>query len=114
MELNEAIFQRDGILRKKELRGELKKDEIIKAIAEYYEMDPDIKVICENGLKSTCLYLIKKHTGMTNRKIGEMLGGMNYSAVSKAYQRYSAKLNGDRSLRKMMRAIENKMSHVEA
>ena len=42
------------------------------------------------------------------------MGGMNYSAVSKVFQRYRTKLKGYRSLRKIMKTIENQMSHVEA
>jgi len=28
--------------------------------------------------------LMKKHTGLTNRKVGELIGGISYAAVSKA------------------------------
>ncbi len=42
--------------------------------------------------------MIKKHTGVTNRQIGEYFQGLSYSAVAKIYQRFTGKLQGDSRL----------------
>jgi len=63
--------------------------------------------------KFLLLYLIKKHTGATNKAIGEVFGGITYSAVSKQYQRFIKELKGNRKLKKEMHKIERGMSNVK-
>ena len=52
----------------------------------------------------------EKHTGITNRRAGELLGNISYSAVAKAYWRFSEKLKKDKALRKKVAGI---MSNVK-
>ncbi|MBI4697768.1 MAG: hypothetical protein HY758_02330 [Nitrospirae bacterium] len=56
----------------------------------------------------------KKHTGATNKKIGELFGGISYSAVSKLYQRFTKELEGNRILQRKIDGIEKGMSNVKA
>lgn len=55
---------------------------------------------------------MKKHAELTNRKIGELIDGISYAAVSKAYHRVDIKLKGDKSLVKVIKQLEDRMSHV--
>jgi len=41
---------------------------------------------------------MKNLTGMANRKIGQLFGGLSYFAEAKIHQRLSMKLSRDRSL----------------
>lgn len=61
--------------------------------------------------RDTAIYLIKKHTGLTNDQVGKLLGDMSYSAVAKACQRFSEKVGKDAELQ---RVIEEIMSNVKA
>ena len=53
---------------------------------------------------------VKKHTCLTNRQIGEQFGNISYSAVAKAYWRFSERLKKDKMLRKKITEI---MSYVK-
>ena len=63
--------------------------------------------------RNVAIYLLNRHTAMTNRRVGELFGDLSYSAVAKAQQRFSAKLDKDRSVRKIINKITAKMSHVK-
>jgi putative transposase len=65
-----------------------------------------------NGRKAA-IYLLKKHTGMTNGEIGELFGGLTYSAVAKVCGRFSKSLATDAALRAKLRVIEREMSKVK-
>jgi len=45
------------------------------------------------------IYLVKKWTDINNTKIGDLFGGLSYSAVSKINTRFSEKLKPDKKLR---------------
>ena len=59
------------------------------------------------------IYLMRKHTGLTNREIGEPFGKISYSAVAKVQERFSGQLSTDRSSRQTTQEIRAKMSHVK-
>jgi hypothetical protein len=50
---------------------------------------------------------------MTNRQIDELFGGLSYSAVSKANERFSAKAEMHRTLKRTFDNITKKMSYVK-
>ncbi|MGA7877693.1 MAG: hypothetical protein WCA08_18685 [Desulfoferrobacter sp.] len=56
---------------------------------------------------------MKEYTGLTNRELGSLFGGMSYSAISKAYARFLEKLEVDAPLRKLLKSIESELSHVK-
>jgi len=60
--------------------------------------------------RNMTIYLMKKFTDITNGQIGELFGGLSYSAVAKAYQRFSVNLRRDKKLRKTVEAIRAKLS----
>ena len=49
---------------------------------------------------------------MTNRQIGVMFGGLSYSAVSKANERFSPEAKKSRTLKRTLNKISGKMSYV--
>ena len=63
--------------------------------------------------RDTVIYLIKKYTGLTNRQIGEIFGGLSYSAVAKVNQRFAEKLKKDKQLRRKVKNIIDNMSYVK-
>lgn len=62
-------------------------------------------------LRDMAIYLLKRHTSVLNRQIGDLFEGLTYSGVSKANQRFSMRMSGDRSLRKAVENITSSMSN---
>jgi chromosomal replication initiation ATPase DnaA len=56
--------------------------------------------------KKVAIYLLKKHTGMTNGEIGKRFGGLSYSAVSKICRRLEDEMESIRKLRSLLRGME--------
>jgi len=52
----------------------------------------------------------ERYAKVSNRQIGEQFGNISYSAVAKAYWRFSEKLKKDKMLRKKITEI---MSYVK-
>ena len=60
-------------------------------------------MINTRGDRNTAIYLTKKLTPLPNRQIGDLLGGLSSAGVVKTYQRFSAKITKDRSIRKRVK-----------
>jgi hypothetical protein len=50
---------------------------------------------------------------MTNKEIGEFVGGLSYSGVSRVEERFVEKMKKNRALGKDLKAVLNKMSKVK-
>jgi len=108
------------------LTGELLEKEHIshkKALKTMHTSDTIIDTLCTHGKitseavfqnskhgRDIAIYLIKKFTGLPNRQIGELFDDLSYSAVAKAYQRFSVRLNEDTSLRKVIERCSRVLS----
>jgi REP element-mobilizing transposase RayT len=112
--LKKEHLQEEEIANRRELRTIYGVEEIIDMVSNHFHIKKD--EITENNKpeqRKITLYLIKKHTGATNKAIGEVFGGISYSAVSKQYQRFTNELEGDRKLRRKVDWIERGMSNVK-
>jgi len=56
---------------------------------------------------------LKTRTVATNRHIGEVFGGISYSAVAKIYQRFRKEMEGNRKLWERISIIEKGLSFVK-
>jgi REP element-mobilizing transposase RayT len=111
--LKEEIFQREEVSHRRELQVAWSADEVIAAVASHFKVSRN-EVLQENKeYRSIALYLIKRCTDMTNRRIGEIFGAMSASGVAKANQRFGKKLERDNSLRKRVEKIRIILSHVK-
>ena len=63
--------------------------------------------------RNMTIYLLKTHTDMNNRQIGELFGGLSYSAVAKVSERFSAKVNRDPKLRSRLATFSKTLSDVK-
>jgi len=89
-------------------------DEILSLVAKGYQIPADdVKKGRHSEAKKTAMYLMKKHTGMTNGEIGKQFGELSYSAVAKAYKRLQEEMEKNRSLRALIKKIEANMSNVK-
>ncbi|NIR12420.1 MAG: transposase, partial [Desulfobacterales bacterium] len=111
--LKEEILQREEVSHRRELQGAWSADEVIAAVASHFKVSRN-EVLQENKeYRNIALYLIKRCTDMTNRRIGEIFGAMSASGVAKANQRFGKKLERDNSLRKRVEKIRIILSHVK-
>ena len=88
-------------------------ERIIDAVADHFEVSPEDVFKDKGERRNIAVYLIKKWTSVTNGQIADMFGGVNFSAIAKANERFSAKIMKDRTLRKTVDKISRKMSYVK-
>ena len=84
-------------------------EDILTGLCGYFDIPREQLLGKNNGHRKLAIYLLKRHTALTNRQIGQMFGGLTYSAVSKTYQRFSARLRDDRRLQRKVKEV---MFHV--
>jgi chromosomal replication initiation ATPase DnaA len=83
------------------------------AVCSYFRVPADRLVEGGKDLRDMAIYILKRHTSVMNREIGELFEGLTYSGVSKANQRFTVRMAGDRFLRKTVEKITGSMSNVK-
>ncbi len=63
--------------------------------------------------RAYAVYLAKKHTPLSNPQIGAYFGNITFSAVTKTVSRLSARMKEDRTMRKEVDMLEEKLSSVK-
>jgi len=98
---------------RRELQSVYAIDSIVETVAAHFQVSlEDVKR--SNGLyRNISIHLLKKWTSINNREIGDLFGGLTYSAVSKADKRFHEKRIKNRKLSKDMKKIMDKLSHVK-
>ena len=67
----------------------------------------------EGDYGKSLIYLLKRHTGMANRAIGEQFAGLSYSAVTKSCRSLEEGMGKNRRLRTIIGRIDRELSHVK-
>ncbi|MGO8989532.1 MAG: transposase [bacterium] len=60
-----------------------------------------------NRARNVALHLVRRYTGLGNKEIGEIFGGIHYSAVSKASGRLREGMTSDKRLSKLVGEVES-------
>jgi putative transposase len=110
--LKGATLDREEIACRRELR-KFEIEAVIEALCSYFKVPGDRLAEGGKELRDMAIYLLKRHTSAMNRQIGDLFEGLTYSGVSKANQRFSVRLSGDRSLRKAVEKITESLSNVK-
>ena len=77
-----------SIAHRGEIVGRVDAEEILRVVGEQYGvLREDLLVRGQRESRMVVMHLLKAHTGMTNGGIGELCGGISYSAVSQAHRR---------------------------
>jgi REP element-mobilizing transposase RayT len=63
--------------------------------------------------RNLAVYLLKTHSGLTNRHIGEIFGGISYSAVTRVWERLKEKAKGDQALALWLNDLNKILSNVK-
>lgn len=111
--LKYRVLEEEGISQRRELRTGWGRDVVVEAVCRHFRLSRE-ELFQDRGLaRKVGIYLMRKHTGLTNREIGELFGKISYSAVAKVQERFSGQLSTDRYSRQTIQEIRAKMSHVK-
>jgi len=80
-------------------------EEILELICDAYKVPREEVLLKRGEIRNLAIYLLKRYSGLTNRQIGDMFGGISFSAVSKLVKRYSPRVAEDRKLGKKIEAL---------
>lgn len=107
-------WHKKEISHRKELKSASGVEEILEAISDTFRVSKTQIINGDNSAaKKTAIYLMKKRTGATNKEIGDLFGGISYSAIAKTYQRLSEQIKGDEGLKEMVERVEERLSFVK-
>jgi len=113
--LENASLDNKNVSQRNQMKIALRTDDILHCVSEYFKVPIQELMNEESGiLRKTSVYLLKKHTGSSNRQIGQLFGGINPTTISKINQRVCHQLEGDLTLGKAISEIEKNLSYVEA
>ncbi len=98
---------------RRQLRATRRMEGLIEDVSSYFHVLPS-KILEEKGIhRDVVIYFGKKYTGMTNREIGKIFGGLSYSGVTRVFQRFEEKIVKDMNLRKQVEEIGERISNVK-
>lgn len=96
---------------RKALRTCLGEEEVISVLCDYY--GGTLAEICKSNrseARNAGIYLLKKYSGATNARIGELFGSISYSAVAKVCQSFTKNLSVDKELQGRLKKLEGLVS----
>jgi putative transposase len=111
--LRDEIFEKGEVSHRRKLRALYGPGNVIQGICEHFKITSEEFMGKRGKYRKMAIYLVKKFTGLTNWQIGGLFGGLTYSAVAKAYERFSLKLAEDVALRKEIESICRELSKVK-
>jgi hypothetical protein len=100
----------DEIIERKRLLEYPKIDEVVKGVAKAFKIDEGV-ILAKGGRANTArrvaLYLAQRYTGLSNEVIGELFGGIHYSAVSQASGRLRDEMISDQRLSRLVDELDS-------
>ena len=85
-------------------------DEVVKGVARAFKINEECirgKGGRANAARRVALYLAQRYTGLSNKAIGDMFGGIHYSAVSKASGKLREEMIFDQRLSRLVRELDS-------
>lgn len=106
-------LNKEDISHRRALKAQYGVEEIIDVVTRHFRISREKMLGGKmTEMKKILIYLIKKHTGMTNKSIGEFFRGVSYSAVAKLLQRFKKDLETSKRLGNKVAEIERELSNV--
>ena len=87
-------------------------DDIVALVAARFKV-PKETARASSPYRAYAVYLAKKHTPLSNPEIGAYFGNITFSAVTKTASRLSVRMKEDRTMRKEVEKLEEKLSSVK-
>jgi hypothetical protein len=103
--LKDGILYKGEIAHRRQLQAPHESEDIIAAICSHLKVSREDLLRKRGENRKIAIYLMKKLTGMSNKQIGHLFGGLSYSAVSKVYQRFSAEAETNKPLSKLLKDL---------
>lgn len=96
---------------RKALRTSTGEEEVISLLCDHYGCTlAEISRSNRSEARNAGIYLLKKYSGATNARIGDLFGGISYSAVAKVCQSFTKNLSADKELQVRLRKLEELIS----
>ena len=102
----------DGIVERQRFKEFPNAKDIIRAVARVYR----VRVEALNGkrqrgnqARKVAVYLVKRYSGLDNGRVGQLFGGIHYSAVSKVAATLEQELAKDQRLTKLVEAVKSQI-----
>jgi len=113
--LEDKRLASEEISNRKALRATMGTEEIVTLVGKEFGISrAEIAGTKLSNARNAGIYLMKRYSGATNKEIGEFFGGMSYSAVTKAFQRFKKELEEDSGLRNKINGLGKNLSTVKA
>ncbi len=105
----------EEISNRKALRATIGKEEIVNSLCDQFGIPrKEITDKKWGEVRNAGIYLMKKYSGASNKEIGEIFGGMSYSVVTKAFQRFKKELGENKGLLNKVKGLEKALSTFKA
>ena len=111
--LKDDVVEREEVSYRKALRMPYEAEEILRMVSEHFGVSSAALSEQKGDGRNLLIHLLKTKTGMTNREIGELTGGLSYSGVSRAEARFVEKLKKNKSLQKSLKSVLDKVAKVK-
>ena len=111
--LKEGVVSRKETSHRKMLESAFESDFVINTVSDYFGIEKEAVLNDRKIYRNICIYIMKRYTGMTNGQIGQNFNELSFSAVSKAYQRFSKEIEGNRAMRKDAHKILSNLSQFK-
>jgi putative transposase len=112
--VDEKHIRNEDISNRKSLAGTLQIESLLARLSEYFGAPIGELISRGDGRRKICVYMLKRHSDASNKAISEVLGGATYSSVAKAYHRFLKELEDNPGLKQQVKALEEKLSYVQA
>jgi len=103
--VKEAWEDKEEISHRRKMNSVSGSEEIVELICDKYKVPREEVLLKRGEVRNLAIYLLKKCSGLTNRQIGYMFGGISFSAVSQSVRQFALRLSEDRKLSKKVEAI---------
>jgi REP element-mobilizing transposase RayT len=102
----------DGIVERQSFKEFPNAEDIIRAVARVFR----VRVEALNGkrqrgnqARKVAVYLVKRYSGLDNGQVGQLFGGIHYSAVSKVAATLEQELATDQRLTKLVEGVKSQI-----
>ncbi len=111
--LKDETLSKEEVSSRRELQKSMGAEEILKIVSHHLGISIEDLAVQKDDKRDLTIYLLKKYTGLTNRRIGDLFGGLSYSAVAKVYARFPEKAEKDSALGKLLAAFSLSISNFK-
>ncbi len=111
--LKDDVYGSEEISHRKALQMRYEAEDILDMVSEHFGTSSEELLERKGNRRNLFIHLLKNKTGMTNKEIGEFVGGLSYSGVSRVEERFVEKLKINMRLSKDLKAMLGKMSNIK-